>query len=54
MTITIDPAATNHPFSVWDYCAQSFVIKPGQYRRLRRKLRRQHSAHGDAHSWVRL
>jgi beta-glucosidase len=29
--ITIDPAATNHPFSVWDYCAQSFVIKPGQY-----------------------
>ena len=31
VTITIDPAATNHPFSVWDYCAQSFVIKPGQY-----------------------
>jgi len=31
VTITIDPAATNHPFSVWDYCTQSFVIKPGQY-----------------------
>ena len=31
VTITIDPAATNHPFSVWDYCAQGFVIKPGQY-----------------------
>lgn len=29
--ITIDPAATNHPFSVWDYGAQGFVIKPGQY-----------------------
>jgi beta-glucosidase len=31
VTITIDAAATNHPFSVWDYCAQGFVIKPGQY-----------------------
>jgi beta-glucosidase len=31
VTITIDPAATNHPFSVWDYCTQNFVIKPGQY-----------------------
>jgi beta-glucosidase len=31
VTITINPAATNHPFSVWDYCNQSFVIKPGQY-----------------------
>ena len=29
--ITIDPAATNHPVSVWDYCTQTFVIKPGQY-----------------------
>jgi beta-glucosidase len=29
--IAIDPAATNHPFSVWDYCGQSFVIKPGTY-----------------------
>ena len=31
VTITIDPAATNHPFGVWDYCTQSFVIKPGEY-----------------------
>jgi beta-glucosidase len=31
VTITIDPAATNHPFSVWDYCTQNFVIKPGEY-----------------------
>jgi beta-glucosidase len=31
VTITIDPAATNHPFSVWDYCSQSFAIKPGEY-----------------------
>jgi beta-glucosidase len=23
--ITIDPAATNHPFGVWDYCTQGFV-----------------------------
>ena len=29
--ITIDPAATNHPFSVWDYCTQRFVTKPGEY-----------------------
>lgn len=31
VTITIDPAATNHPFGVWDYGAQGFVIKPGNY-----------------------
>jgi beta-glucosidase len=31
VTITIDPAATNHPFGVWDYCNQGFVIKPGEY-----------------------
>jgi beta-glucosidase len=31
VTITIDPAATNHPFSVWDYCTRGFTIKPGQY-----------------------
>src|SRR3954447_10682654 len=31
VTITIDPAATNHPFGVWDYCTQSFAIKPGEY-----------------------
>lgn len=31
VTITIDPAATNHPFSVWDYCTRSFSTKPGDY-----------------------
>jgi beta-glucosidase len=31
VTITIDPAATNHPFGVWDYCTRRFVIKPGEY-----------------------
>ena len=31
VTITIDPAATNHPFGVWDYGARGFVTKPGDY-----------------------
>jgi beta-glucosidase len=31
MTITIDPAATNHPFGVWDYCTRGFVTKPGKH-----------------------
>jgi beta-glucosidase len=31
VTITIDPAATNHPFGVWDYRTQGFVTKPGRY-----------------------
>jgi beta-glucosidase len=31
VTITIDPAATNHPFGVWDYGTQRFVTKPGEY-----------------------
>ena len=31
VSITIDPAATNHPMSVWDYCVQDFVVKPGEY-----------------------
>jgi beta-glucosidase len=31
VTITIDPAATNHPFGVWDYCTRSFVTPPGEY-----------------------
>ena len=31
VTITIDPAATNHPFGVWDYCTQGFVTHPGEY-----------------------
>src|SRR3954466_5012980 len=29
--ITIDPAATSHPFGVWDYCTQGFVTTPGTY-----------------------
>ncbi|QKJ21037.1 glycoside hydrolase family 3 C-terminal domain-containing protein [Microbacterium hominis] len=31
VSITIDPAATNHPFSVWDYATRSFQVKPGDY-----------------------
>jgi beta-glucosidase len=31
VAITIDPAATNHPFGVWDYCTRRFVVKPGDY-----------------------
>ena len=31
VSITIDPAATNHPFNVWDYCTQGFATKPGEY-----------------------
>jgi beta-glucosidase len=31
VTIIVDPAATNHPFGVWDYCSRSFSIKPGEY-----------------------
>jgi hypothetical protein len=31
VTVTIDPAATNHPFSLWDYCMHRFATKPGEY-----------------------
>jgi beta-glucosidase len=31
VTIAIDPAATNHPFGVWDYCTRGFVTKPGKH-----------------------
>jgi beta-glucosidase len=31
VAIAIDPAATNHPFGVWDYCTRRFVTKPGKY-----------------------
>jgi beta-glucosidase len=31
VTITIGPAATNHPFGVWDDCTQGFVTRPGEY-----------------------
>ena len=29
--IVIDPAASNHPFSVWDYCSRGWAVKPGDY-----------------------
>lgn len=29
--IVIDPAATHHPFSVWDYATGGFRIMPGEY-----------------------
>ena len=31
VTITIDPAATNHPLSVWDYGSTRFVVPRGEY-----------------------
>lgn len=31
MAITIDPAATHHPFAIWDYCTRSFQVVPGDY-----------------------
>ena len=31
LTLTIDPAATHHPFSVWDYAGRCFAIRPGEY-----------------------
>jgi beta-glucosidase len=31
VTITVDPAATHHPFAVWDYCTRSFRTLPGDY-----------------------
>jgi beta-glucosidase len=30
VTITVDPAATNHPFGVWDYCTRTFATMPGE------------------------
>ncbi|KGN32127.1 beta-1,3-N-acetylglucosaminyltransferase [Knoellia sinensis KCTC 19936] len=30
-TITIDPEATNHPFSVWDYASGGFATVAGEY-----------------------
>ncbi len=29
--ISIDPLATNHPFSVWDYASRDFAVLPGDY-----------------------
>jgi beta-glucosidase len=31
VTISIDPAATHHPFAVWDYCTRSFQSVGGEY-----------------------
>ncbi|CCH88469.1 beta-glucosidase [Modestobacter italicus] len=31
ISVTIDPAATNHPLSVWDDGAHDFVVLPGEY-----------------------
>ncbi len=29
--IIVDPAATHHPFSVWDHASRGFVVAPGDY-----------------------
>jgi beta-glucosidase len=31
VTITVDPAATNHPFGVWDCSVRDFVVETGEY-----------------------
>jgi len=31
VTITVDPAATNHPLSVWDPCTNAFVVPRGEF-----------------------
>ena len=31
VTITIDPAATNHPMGVWDYYEHDFAVRSGEY-----------------------
>ncbi len=31
VSITVDPGATNHPFSVWSENARDFVVEPGAY-----------------------
>ena len=31
VAITLDPNATHHPFSVWDYATGAFAVKPGDY-----------------------
>lgn len=31
LEITVDPAATHHPFSVWDYATGAFTTLPGDY-----------------------
>jgi beta-glucosidase len=29
--MTVDPAGSNHPLGVWDYCTRSFATKRGEY-----------------------
>ncbi|MBR7741697.1 glycoside hydrolase family 3 C-terminal domain-containing protein [Phycicoccus sp. BSK3Z-2] len=31
VTVTVDPAASHHPFSVWDHAAGDFRVRPGRY-----------------------
>lgn len=31
VTITADPAATHHPFGVWDYCTRAFATPSGEF-----------------------
>jgi len=31
VSVTIDPAATNHPFAVWDCARHDFVVRSGDY-----------------------
>ena len=53
VAITIDPAATHHPFAVWDYCTRSFHERARRLHRLRGHLRRRHAAHRDRHLCMR-
>ena len=32
ISMIVDPAATNHPLSVWDACVHDFVVVPGEYK----------------------
>jgi beta-glucosidase len=31
ISVTLDPAATHHPLSVWDDGARDFVVVPGEH-----------------------
>ena len=43
VTITIDPSATNHPMSVWDYCVSNFVGEAWGVHGIPRYLQRRYS-----------
>ena len=53
VTITVDPAASNHPFSLWDHCSRAFVIKPGRYTVYVGNSAGQHPGRGGPHRWMR-